>query len=44
MHQRSLRRRHIHRHVGGRRRIRRNVFFVTEQKEHAPLIYTRTKS
>ncbi|WP_345316472.1 hypothetical protein [Ferrimonas gelatinilytica] len=44
MHQRSLRRRHIHRHVCVRRRIRRNVFFVTEQKEHAPIVYPRTKS
>ncbi|WP_298440511.1 hypothetical protein [uncultured Ferrimonas sp.] len=41
MQQRSLRRRQLHRQVGSKRRVRRNLFFVSEQKELASVAFTK---
>ncbi|MFI3247455.1 MAG: hypothetical protein R3Y10_13445 [Ferrimonas sp.] len=37
MQQRNLRRRQLHQQVSKKRRIRRNVFFITEQVRFLPL-------
>ncbi|WP_276197669.1 hypothetical protein [Ferrimonas senticii] len=37
MQQRSHRRRQIHLKVHHKRRVRRNLFFVTEQREQGPV-------